>query len=285
MNNNSSNTPGQNIRLHELSAFFQELNQYSCQQPFVTKLELFLARLQKLLDLNPIIQKGPELNPEETIDICKLGHFLNNLANPMKIAKQAGLLCNPWTVALLKRDEVRNSSVLAWWLSPNESHGFGDKFIAGLLHEVKAKLKLTFEEKNISTCQITTESNPDGDLASRVDIDIDCIDFYMIIEVKIDAPESPGQILRYCELAQARARHRPWAVLFLTPQGRMPTGNYSNDEQGLLKNVLPISWRKTASLLDDTARKKRISLGGRQSSEMGITTLLAFRFCDHIRKF
>ena len=56
------------------------------------------------------------------------------------------------------------------------------------------------------------ESNPDGYIRNRVDIEIESNDFYLIIEVKIDANESIEQLKKYGDLAKSRAGDRQGGI-------------------------------------------------------------------------
>lgn len=67
-------------------------------------------------------------------DPVALAAMLSDLRAPMAGVKTIG---NPWSVASLRRGELRNSSVLAWFLNPKGDHGFGDLLLQELLSEVK----------------------------------------------------------------------------------------------------------------------------------------------------
>ena len=51
---------------------------------------------------------------------------------------------------------------------------------------------------------------------NRVDIEISGEDFYLCIEVKIDAVEGNEQLRRYLDVARERAGNRPFRIVYLS---------------------------------------------------------------------
>ncbi len=174
------------------------------------------------------------------IDAAKLSEWLNSMAQPMADARRGAFQFDPWEVAGLRRDEVRNSAVLAWLLNPRGSHGLGDAAMLGLLKDLK-HFDSDFPEKCSRFCRVRVESNPDGDRGNRVDIEIDDTCFYVVIEVKIGAQEREGKLESYCNISKQVAGERPWALVFLTPRGMdsEPAGQHAD-------RVLPLSWQQLA---------------------------------------
>ncbi|WP_417321265.1 PD-(D/E)XK nuclease family protein [Emcibacter sp.] len=176
---------------------------------------------------------------------------------------------NPWSIAGLRRDEVRNAAVLKWFLDPRGGHGLH----AGLLNSLLTNIP-DFPLEPSSYCRLAVEDCPDGSRDSRVDIRIDDPgNFFLIIEVKIDAGEQIDQLQRYCQIAEACARDgRPWKVIYLTCTGAVPktAGIYFDD-------VVPYSWSKIASHLWDAAKKPK---NGHE-----ISRFLAKTFAKHISRF
>lgn len=54
-------------------------------------------------------------------DLDKISSYLNRF-NPIKVMRMEGV-------------EVRHSNILAWLMDPNETHGFGDRFLRAFLSE------------------------------------------------------------------------------------------------------------------------------------------------------
>jgi hypothetical protein len=178
-------------------------------------------------------------------DVAALHDFMVRLREPIEIIEKTGLFADPWSAASLRRDEVRNASVLRWFLDPAGNHGCGDALLSYLLGRVKREQDDRFPIKPSASCTVAVEECPDGDQASRVDIQIDDAAFFLIVEVKIGANEQTGQLARYCGLAAARAGSlRPWSVVFLTTNGRAPVT--AGDHVG---KVLSLSWKDLAAAL------------------------------------
>ena len=185
-------------------------------------------------------------------DIPILERLLGNLQAPLKAVEDAGLFGNPWSAASLHRNEVRIAAALAWLLNPRGGHGCGDALLVDFLERVRCQLP-SFPAQPSSYCMVNVEECPDGDRASRVDVQIDDEKFILIVEVKVDAPEQPGQLERYCQVANARACGRPWAVIFLTTHGRPSVT--AGDQNA---NVVPIKWSAVASELQQSARSMAV---------------------------
>ncbi|MBC06430.1 PD-(D/E)XK nuclease family protein [Thalassospira sp.] len=177
--------------------------------------------------------------------------------------------CNPWNLAGLGRDEVRNAAVLKWLLSPRGDHGLQAELLRNLLADIP-----DFPQEPSRYCRLAVEDCPDGLRDSRVDIRIDDPrNFFLIIEVKIGASEQSDQLRRYCEIAAACARDgRPWKVVYLTCRGSAPTtaGEFIDD-------VVPISWSRISEHLRMIVRMRK---GGHE-----ISNFLANSFAKHISSF
>jgi hypothetical protein len=261
-----------------LSNFFTSWS--GLTQPIALEADLadFFCALKPLLPEKSTDQKPEERIAGADLKIDALQNFFHALPELMPAAQQAGFLCDPWAVASLKRDEVRNTAVLAWWLDPKGSHGFGPALLENFLQGLGGGLPDRVSQR----CSVRVESCPDGDGTNRVDIEIDDPAFFLIIEVKIGAGEGRNQLQRYCDVAEAKARtgDRPWAVVFLTPRGQGPTGTVVNREK-----VRPLSWRAMAAHLDTVGRIIMTKQKLTSTPECHITALLARRFSQHIRNF
>lgn len=170
---------------------------------------------------NVIQAKGVEKHTPN-IDPARLTAFFSRLSAPLQSVQHRSLVFDPWEIAGLQRKEVRNTAVLAWLLDPDGSHGFNRLPLHVLLQSIRNLSRTDIPDDFHRYCQVQVETNPSGDNASRVDIEIDADNFFLLIEVKIDAYEQDNQIARYCQDAKQRAGQRPWAVVFLTPHGGKP---------------------------------------------------------------
>lgn len=269
----------------QLSGFFESWSAVTKNRPLRDRLDVFFNCLRDVLPRQGVSSRLSH-KVGENINTGELGHLFNELEQPLFSAKRAGFFCDPWSVASLKRDEVRNSAVLAWWLNPHGSHGLNDALLSRLLQAVESKKDFELPKKVDKLCRVRVESCPDGDRASRVDIEIDDPYFFLIIEVKIDAPESEDQLKRYCDIATLRSGKRPWAILFLTPQGR--DSRYLNQDLECAKmgdHVVPITWKQVSSMLNDVSKKHSADFRGQNFPELALVGLLARSFCKHILHF
>lgn len=201
-------------------------------------------RLRRFLDefrKYPAEEKTPAILP----DYSALQNFFATFRSHYKKSWENGDFIDFWQLADLKRNEVRNSRILSWFLDPAEPHGYG----AELFHAWMKALLNGNEFENLrdkiadkEVYRVSTEVNPFSDQSNRFDIEIDSDAFYLCIEVKIDASEGSDQLARYAELTERKAGDRPWAVVFLTPRGN--GARTSNEER-----IIAASWRGLAAAI------------------------------------
>ena len=232
----------------------------------------FFTDYQDCRTSTPLFALKPKPTPVK-LDVSKLTHWFAAMGQPMIDARKGAFQFDPWEVAGLGRDEVRNSAVLAWLLNPKGSHGLGDVAMSGLLGDLR-HFDNAFPSTCGNSCRVRVESNPDGDIGNRVDIEIDDEYFYVIIEVKVDAPEGEKQMERYGDIASKLAGSRPWALVFLTPQGRE-----SNTAGPYIDHVFRRSWRQLSFSVAQSAKARSfdpLEAGGpaRQMAEQSVRCFL-----------
>lgn len=200
----------------------------------------FFNRLRPYLDGISIEKKPIVFTVPDAENLAK---WFEVLREPLAKSRASGIFCNPWQLVKLGTDEVRNSTILAWLINPRGDHGLGDIFLCTLLKELQ-RLNSNFAPNSFgSWLNVNTESCPENDQSNRVDVELNAANFYLIIEVKINATEGERQMERYGEIAEKQAGNRPWAMVFLTKRGSKPTtaGIYES-------KVIPLSWEKIASI-------------------------------------
>ncbi len=272
--------------IQNLSDFFYSWSALSQIAPIEERMHDFFVQLKNVIRYNNTLLRKKHIL-YDNFDCVAMGVFFKDLQAPLALNKKDGFFCNPWTVAKLNRDEVRNSSVLAWWLDPNGTHGLADAFLLGLLHEVSKKELVGLKCAVSPRCRVRLESCPDGNHASRVDIEVDDPSFYLIIEVKIDAQERNDQLTRYCDIAKKRSRNRPWAIIFLTPQGRDARGQCENTNLSIIRRepIVPFSWKEISIILNKVSRQHTEQFDNNTFQRCEFVRLLARSFCHHILKF
>lgn len=230
------------------------------------------------------IEWSEEIEKSIHIDASQLAEFFSLLAEPLAAIKHPYLQFDPWEVAGLQRKEIPNTAALAWLLNPSGSHGFGRLPLQVLLRIIRSNGRKDIPADFIRFCRIQTETNPVGDETNRVDIEITADNFFLLIEVKIDAGEQPQQIARYCDDAKIRAADRPWAVVFITPQGRRPL---TENPEFTPASVPCLSWRQLASEMESSLlsyHKQRIATG-HISPMREMASYAAFCFLERVRNF
>lgn len=254
------------------------------KQPMVTKpkLETWLPSFfesYRVCRTPPTEQADrSEFNPIQ-IDAAKLSEWLNGMAQPLADARRGAFHFDPWQVAGLGKDEVRNSAVLAWLLNPRGSHGLGDVAMLGLLDDLR-RFDNRFPTSCSRFCRVRVESNPDGDRGNRVDIEIDDVHFYALIEVKLGAPEGEDQLKRYGDMSHQLAGMRPWALVFLTPRGAK--SNTAGHHAG---RVLSISWQQLALSVSQSLKAATANTLNSHGPARHMAKQAVQRFLKHIRNF
>ncbi|EMQ3398988.1 PD-(D/E)XK nuclease family protein [Yersinia enterocolitica] len=224
-----------------------------------------------------------EKNKKININTAELSEFLSQLYEPLKIVQHRSLSFDPWEVAGLGRKEVRNTAVLAWLLDPEGTHGFGRLPLQAFLRAIRHN-RNDIPEDYLHYCRVQVETNPTGDNTNRVDIEIDADNFFLLIEVKIDACEQPEQVARYCSDARLRAMSRPWAVIFLTPHGGKPLTCGSDFKS---EDVPCFSWRHLAIVLESSLQShyKEFISADNYSPSRQMAAHAAFCFLNRVRTF
>ncbi len=130
---------------------------------------------------------------------------------------------NVFRVLKVEKAEIRHSNVLAWLLDPAESHGLRDVFLRRILSNILIGRGAEIEE--LSAAQIELMEFSDIEVRREWKrIDLLVIDrknkLILLIENKIDAGETPGQLRNY----RKAVRHEfpaPFKLvpIFLTLEG------------------------------------------------------------------
>nr|WP_241175312.1 PD-(D/E)XK nuclease family protein [Natronolimnobius sp. AArcel1] len=100
-------------------------------------------------------------------------------------------------VADVSRSESAWQHTLAYFLSPNEPHGFGATILGAFLRLIEEHSESTFEfyEYNLEDIEIQVEASAD---TGRPDIVLWLEEmWFLCVEIKVDAPETEDQTERY----------------------------------------------------------------------------------------
>lgn len=149
--------------------------------------------------------------------------------------------CNVFQILGIGWDEVKMCRFLANLLDPEGNHGGGILFLKSFFRAVLPECPIS-DTLLAHTCVATEFLLENG---RRIDIVIQNIQYFIPIEVKIDAPEQEGQCYDYCQYA----RNAP--IIYLTRFGSAPS-EYSLRQKDS-PNMLPpdrvrcISWSRNIS--------------------------------------
>ncbi len=154
---------------------------------------------------------------------------------------------NLFRVLRVERAEIRHSNVLAWLLTPGESHGLGPSFLRRFL----SRLVMENESLEIPFTAAQVELMELDDVEVRREWqNIDIVvrsgsgEWCLIIENKIGSRESPGQLSRYLEAVQKDLGQAVVIPVFLTLEGDDPS------EEGKEAGYVPLSHTQILELAD-----------------------------------
>ena len=181
-----------------------------------------------------------EAQTSAEINVPVFETFLTDLNEAVGTARRSGAFIDTWSVAGLRRDELRIASVLAWALDPRASHGKGNLIFRSLIDLLSSSAgsSISFDIDLAADYSVSTETCPLGNRENRVDIVVEGKRWVVFIEVKVDAPETRQQLRRYVRAARekADATKKPIAtVLYI-----------SNRMTDATPGVLSLDWRAVA---------------------------------------
>jgi hypothetical protein len=190
---------------------------------------------------------------------------LDNLSGPLSKARAAGGALNIWTVAGLRRDEVRNAQALAGLWKVEFGGVTSRQFLTGFLNQILGGV--AWDDELAQGYRITTEISPLGDRSDRVDLAVETPHHLVGIEIKIGAGLGPRQLERYAAAIETRARWRRVAphLILLAP--------FKTDTAG----IASASWA-------DVARAAEGAAGALPGRNTPIEASIA-SFADHVRSF
>jgi hypothetical protein len=220
--------------------------------PSMNSIRVFFERLHRQRLSDP-----PGAPPEPVFNRESLASFFQAFPALHRRQLRSGAFVNPWGLAGLGRDEVRNSAVLAWLFDPQGSHSFGSDilhtFLSVLRNDSCQNLALPLDAK--TPYVVFREKYSLSDDTNRVDLLVEGDAFVIYIEVKIDAVEGPEQIGRYLESVRRRAQTfgKPHhALVYLTQDQRKPRD--CTDER-----IFLASWKDVIAAIETVLKDHNIS--------------------------
>lgn len=142
---------------------------------------------------------------------------LESLAVPLAEGAAVGGALNIWSVAGLRRDEIRNAQALAGLWMADFGGAVSRRFLAAFLEQ--AVEGVDWAAELAAGYRVETECNPLGASADRIDVVVETANHIVGIEIKISAGLGPKQLDRYLASIETRAawRHSQAHVVLLAP--------------------------------------------------------------------
>lgn len=224
------------------------------------------AELQTaFLALRNVLPDTAPRPPKQFYALGDLQSAFQALKRPLAEAKAQGGLINPWALASLNRDEVRNAATLAGLWMPEfggaASIRFAASYLTSAIPQIDWSIELGFGYR------VATEVCPLGEGADRVDLVIETQRQLIGIEVKIGAGLGADQLERYSLAIRRRADLQdltPWVVLLAPFRTSLPA-------------IASTSWR-------DIARAAR-AVGGEKANDRSFVQHLIASFGEHVQDF
>jgi len=195
----------------------------------------------------------PEPKPGVRVDAGQLQAMLAALRGPLAAARADGTFLNAWTAAGLKRDEVRNSSVLATLFDPRLCGDQARFFLSAFLRRLRGAGTSHFPtaDELAQPYTVVTEACPLGSADNRVDLSIEGATFLLVVEIKIDAGEGDQQLGRYVDVAMRKAQllGKGLSLVFLSP--RLPAAPPAAVVHATWRDVTAAARQVSRSPLDD----------------------------------
>ena len=159
---------------------------------------------------------------------------------------------NLFDVLRAANNELRHSNVLAWLMTPTESHGFGDRFLRRFL----SRCLLQNQEHSLVNVQMSAADVELADfgrvqiLRERHHIDIMVVvpaphRWVFIIENKVHSGETSGQLRRYAAAAAEEFPNSSRVGIFLTLDGQEASAD------GKELGYIPFSHESVGDLLNE----------------------------------
>jgi hypothetical protein len=165
--------------------------------------------------------------------------------------------------------ELKHSNFLAYLLSPSRPHGFGTRPLEAFLRKILANVPA--DQRPITNLELILGDLDDAIVhreSENIDllIEIDSLNFVLLVENKIGAKAGKGQLERYRDLVARRYPDHRQLLVFLTPAGAKP------DDDG----YVAFSYVELASALEPLADIADVSV-----SE---TSFIVRHYIDMLRK-
>lgn len=162
---------------------------------------------------------------------------------------------NLFRVLRFAAGELRHSNVLAWLLTPDDSHGLGDTFLRRwlmrVLHDSDIATDIPVADVDVSHFRSVQVFREWGRIDVLVQIRLDDDDWVIAIENKIHATQGVDQLDRYRKRVEASFPKSKRALVFLRMREEDP-----EDERWIAAD-----YHQVAEVLDECVQERRDGIG------------------------
>lgn len=203
----------------------------------------------------------------QTLTAPALARFIDSFSIALFELRATGALANVWHASGLSRSEARIAEVLCWFLDWKGNHGQRSALcqaVIDVLHSTYTtacdvrvsqfpEAKDLLDDAGRPNYSTSIEAYYPSDQASRIDLVIEGSSILLFLEIKVDAPEGDGQLIRYNRLAEGHSKGRSWGLVYITPYGMLPAN--AKD----LPNTISIAWGDLARVFHGYAKTQPIN--------------------------
>jgi hypothetical protein len=216
----------------------------------IDRLQLSLAVMAPMFAARRALESVTQLDPgpdARMVDGVRLQLWLKAVKPYLKRVRERRKH-NPWSMATVGHDELRNCSLLSQLWNERSVGPIARRFLAAYFDRIDCGNSILPSLADLAQgYTVRTEHCPAGEQSDRVDITVEGKDFLVGIEVKIHASEGPDQLKRYCKVIASRAHGMGipldrQCVVFLAP--------YPTEVPGVLQS----SWRDVAAVAHEVTR-------------------------------
>lgn len=188
----------------------------------------------------------PEITAAELDDLLLVAPRLHDLERRLP-----GF--NLFRVLRADRGELRHSNMLAWLLSPDESHGFGDRFLRGWLMRVlhATTSEVSAAKADVAPFRAVRVLREWSNLDIVVHVTLDAEEWVVAVENKIESIQSDDQLVRYERRVRESFPNAKLVLVFLTMR----------DEEPASDAWIPADYGQVRDQIDDCLAERRGTIG------------------------
>ncbi len=232
------------------------------------------------IQLNSLLQEKDSKLPYPSYNYHEFKEFFSTFSQCYQEYLASGEAIDIWQIAKIGNNEVKNCSVLAWFLNFYGTHGQKEIFLDAVLKSVltvEERLSYNLIKGYTTKLEESHHEYEEENLLNRIDFVIESHEFIIFIEAKTISGIGYKQLERYSKLLNKIKGNRKAIFLYLAPNPLLPS-----DLTQLPIKPISISWRKISECIVDmiNAQNELIEEHGRP-----LWQYCALQFSNHIKNF